>query len=289
MRWPGLVGLFAVLAPVLAGCAGLGGPSSLLSAPCVAPAASGDREIAAAAAGVPGLCVRSVALADAGLTIPLALVESGRPGPLFVVPHDDENAALVAGIAALQRHGGRLVAVRSGGTRDIGRGRAAVDPNRIFGNRRTGPVCPGGRRPAVAYTEAVLSARVPGQPILGLHSNKPGPPLSARPAPRGMTAVFPPVPPPAGDRFADPDTFLIVPVRDDPADQARVEPKVARFGAAGATVLLEMITPPGDCSLSSFLVLSGQPDYVTVEVRDGDSRTSGRLIDLVLARPGGAV
>lgn len=289
MRWPVLVGLFAVLALGLAGCAGLGGPSSLLSAPCVAPSASGDREIAAASAGVPGLCVRSVALADVGLMIPLALVDSGRPGPLFVVPHDDEDAALVAGIAALQRHGGRLVAVRSGGTRDIGRGRRAVDPNRIFGDRRTGAVCPGGRRPAIAYTEAVLSARLPGQPILGLHSNKPGPPLSARPAPRGMTAVFPPVPLPAGDRFADPDTFLIVPVRDDPADQARVQPKVARFGAAGATVLLETITPPGDCSLSSFLVLSGQPDYVTVEVRDGDSRTSGRLIDLVLARPGGAV
>lgn len=284
-----LAGL-GLLALLLAGCATTGGPTALTSAPCVPLQESGDAEIAAAGASVSGLCVHSVAIRDGALTIPLALVDTGRPGPLFVVPHDDENAALSAGIAALGRHGGRLVAVRAGGRRDlVSASGTRVDPNRIFGDRRTGPVCPGGRRPSVAYTEAVLGARMSGQPVIGLHSNKPGPPLSSRPAPKGMTAIFPPLPPPRGDRFADPDTFLIVPAGVGAAERARVAARIGRYGAAGATVLLETIEPPGDCSLSSFLVLSGRPDYVTIEVRDGDRATSERLIELVLGRSAGAV
>ena len=284
--WIG-AGLFALL---LAGCVSTGGPGALVSAPCVSPAESGDAEIAAVAGAAPGLCARSLAIRDGSLTIPLVMLDTGRPGPLFVVPHDDENAALAAGVTALGRHGGRLVAVRARGQRDLVTASGArVDPNRIFGDRSTGAVCPGGRRPSVAYTEAVLGARMPRQPIIGLHSNKPGPPLSSRPAPKGMIAIFPATPPARGDRLADPDTFLIVPVGVGAAERARVAGKVARFTAAGATVLIETITPPGDCSLSSFLVLSGQPDYVTLEVRDGDRATSERLIELVLGRSGGSV
>ena len=104
----------------------------------------------------------------------LRFVNSSKPdGPLWVVPHDDENAAFDAAIAALKLYGGVAVVVNSGpgssrmqtGQGTCG-GRHAIlprcDPNRNFSDKTP------------LFTNAFLEHRREGQPIIALHTNSPG-------------------------------------------------------------------------------------------------------------------
>lgn len=97
----------------------------------------------------------------------------GQNGPLWLVPHDDENAAFDAMIAALKEHGGVGIAVNSGpdsmrmqtgsGLCGVRYGiRSSCDPNRNFGAQ------------SPRYTAAILDQRPAGQPIIALHTNSPG-------------------------------------------------------------------------------------------------------------------
>lgn len=93
-------------------------------------------------------------------------------GPLWMVPHDDENAAFESMIAALREHGGVGIAVNSSGSqrRQAGRGAcgprrgvtSACDPNRNFDARTP------------LYTAAFLDQRPANQPVIALHTNTPG-------------------------------------------------------------------------------------------------------------------
>ncbi len=94
-------------------------------------------------------------------------------GPLWVVPHDDENAAFEGAIVALKLHGGTMLAINSGPgslRRQAGYGVCGVqsakvrscDPNRNFDNKT--PV----------FTKAFLDERREGQPIIALHTNGAG-------------------------------------------------------------------------------------------------------------------
>lgn len=96
-----------------------------------------------------------------------------KTGPLWLVPHDDENAAFDAMITALKEHGGVGIAVNSGpdGMRmQTGSGlcgvrygiRSSCDPNRNFDAQ------------SPRYTAAILDQRPAGQPIIALHTNSPG-------------------------------------------------------------------------------------------------------------------
>jgi hypothetical protein len=104
----------------------------------------------------------------------LRFVNTAKPsGALWAVPHDDENAAFDAAIAALKHYGGVLVVVNSGpgssriqlGQGTCG-GRPAIvskcDPNRNFS--ASTPL----------YTRAFLDQNSLGQPIIALHTNSPG-------------------------------------------------------------------------------------------------------------------
>lgn len=104
----------------------------------------------------------------------LRFANSAKPdGPLWVVPHDDENAAFDAAIAALKLYGGVAVVVNSGpgsSRMQIGKGRcggrAAIvsrcDPNRNFS------------ADTPLFTQAHVEQAAPGQPIIALHTNSPG-------------------------------------------------------------------------------------------------------------------
>jgi len=104
----------------------------------------------------------------------LRFASMDRPdGPLWVVPHDDENAAFEAMIAAIKRHGGVGIAVNSGPgslRRQSGFGLCGVrsgpvvacDPNRNFDARTP------------LFTAAVIDALPTGKPIIALHSNGDG-------------------------------------------------------------------------------------------------------------------
>ncbi len=91
-------------------------------------------------------------------------------GPNWVVPHDDENAAFDAMIAALRQYGGVGIAVNTGpgsARRQAGLGVCGVrtatvescDPNRNFDVR------------APLYTETIVAQFAAGRPIIALHTN----------------------------------------------------------------------------------------------------------------------
>jgi hypothetical protein len=104
----------------------------------------------------------------------LRFVNIAKPiGPLWIVPHDDENAAFEAALVALKEYGGVAVVVNSGPgsvRRQAGNGTCGVradvvtscDPNRNFAD--TSP----------KFTDAFLSQRPAGQPVIALHTNSPG-------------------------------------------------------------------------------------------------------------------
>lgn len=104
----------------------------------------------------------------------LRLTNKATPvGPLWVVPHDDENAAFEGAIAALKMYGGVAVVVNSGpgsARRQAGKGTCGVrydvvtscDPNRNFAAS------------SPKFTNAFLAQRGAGQPVIALHTNSPG-------------------------------------------------------------------------------------------------------------------
>jgi hypothetical protein len=104
----------------------------------------------------------------------IRFASAARPnGPLWMVPHDDENAAFEGVISALKQHGGIAIVVNSGpgsARRQFGNGTCGVktdvvtacDPNRNFSV--TSP----------KFTDAFLGQRAAGQPVIALHTNSPG-------------------------------------------------------------------------------------------------------------------
>jgi hypothetical protein len=91
-------------------------------------------------------------------------------GPLWVVPHDDENAAFESMIAALRLYGGTGIVVNSGSgsqRRQAGYGQCGVlsnttyscDPNRNFS----------GHSPL--FTAAIMDQVSPNQPVIAIHTN----------------------------------------------------------------------------------------------------------------------
>lgn len=94
-------------------------------------------------------------------------------GPLWVVPHDDENAAFDAMMEGLRQYGGTAIVVNTGAAssrRQTGNGlcgiqtfvTSACDPNRNFDYHS--PV----------FTQAILSGWKPGRPVIALHTNGDG-------------------------------------------------------------------------------------------------------------------
>ena len=94
-------------------------------------------------------------------------------GPLWMVPHDDENAAFEAMITALKEHGGVGITVNSGPgslRRQSGNGICGVKASNVSGcdpNRNFGQSTP-------LFTGAFLSERSYSWPIIALHTNIPG-------------------------------------------------------------------------------------------------------------------
>ncbi|HEX4873286.1 MAG TPA: hypothetical protein VFV06_00155 [Sphingorhabdus sp.] len=94
-------------------------------------------------------------------------------GPLWVVPHDDENAAFDAMLTGLKHHGGVAIVVNTGSTssrRQAGNGLCGVrisattacDPNRNFDARTP------------MFTNAILGEWEAGRPVIALHTNSDG-------------------------------------------------------------------------------------------------------------------
>lgn len=93
-----------------------------------------------------------------------------RPrGPLWFVPHDNENAGFEAGLTGVRAYGGVMIVVDSGIAEDGRRRNAAVD--------RGGPIDPNRnfRDGTPRYARTVLAdVRRGALPIIALHTNSPG-------------------------------------------------------------------------------------------------------------------
>ncbi len=104
----------------------------------------------------------------------LRFTNGSKPdGPLWVVPHDDENAAFEAMIAAIKDYGGIGFAINTGSgseRKQSGQGTCggrpavlqACDPNRNFSDATP------------LFTDAILAEHWAGHPIIALHTNTPG-------------------------------------------------------------------------------------------------------------------
>jgi hypothetical protein len=122
-----------------------------------------------------GLTVSEARFSEAGFDWHLLRFSNfNKPlGPLWVIPHDDENAAFASAIVALKTHGGVAVVVNSGpgsSRMQQGKGTCGGRPAIVFRcdpNRNFSAATP-------LFTAAHLNQRPAGQPIIALHTNSPG-------------------------------------------------------------------------------------------------------------------
>jgi hypothetical protein len=193
-------------------------------------------------------------------------------GPLWFVPHDNENAGFEAALAGVRKHGGVVIAVDSGLAEDGKRRNAAVDRGRpIDPNRNFRDGYP-------RYADTILADYARGaRPIIALHTNSPGFDTGAsrcnqsdRPG-RGEVSirfcddVMQPHPSQSRDwPFDDDDSLAYV------AWRSGTSPSTAWCGralaAADFNVVFERVAV-SDGSLSNYALLRGL-DYVNFETQE---------------------
>lgn len=195
-------------------------------------------------------------------------------GPLWFVPHDNENAGFEAALAGVRAHGGVVIAVDSGISEDADGNRrntavergGPIDPNRNF--RDANPL----------YARVILADYARGaRPIVALHTNFPGfDPTYSRcnrgdPKGRGEVSI----------RFCDdvmqphPSQSRAWPFDDDDslayvAYRADSSPMSAWCGKALATADFNVVferVKISDGSLSNHALLRGM-DYVNFETQE---------------------
>lgn len=91
-----------------------------------------------------------------------------RHGPLWFVPHDNENAGFEAALVAVRRYGGTVITVDAGVADDGVRTNRAVDYGRpVDPNRNFDSALPG-------YARRILADLPRGMPVIALHTNARG-------------------------------------------------------------------------------------------------------------------
>jgi hypothetical protein len=241
------------------------------------------------------LCLRLEVFAEGGMRWVLQIVRNRRNpnGPLWIVPHDDEDVAFDSAIYGLLRYGGTMVAVERNGDRYNRAGQRKQDPNRNFQVRGEGK-CRLQLARSPRFTKQHMRWLRKGQPVIALHTNKEGYDLVPEPdedKSRGNIAIgiardedsniteFPAARPmPAKSPN---DTLVYVASLLPPGPGSRLDRFVRALNAAGIHVLYEQVRR-NDCSLSNYAVLRNLP-YVNIEVVDGDhTGAQARMIDVVM-------
>lgn len=219
----------------------------------------------------PERCVSQVTFREGGRDWTIQTVRNtARPGPLWVLPHDNEQAAVDTAAYALAQYGGTAVLVETGGRRTNG----AIDPNRHFNGGRSRCAGPTASR----YIAAMLGDRSRRAPVIALHTNAPG--VAGR---RGSGSISIRTPGKDGTAYpgnspsgplASPDSLVITAVSGKGKTDSRTAALVDALNAAGVNALVETTSAATtDCSLSHYAALNGIRPYVNIEVVDGDSAT----------------
>jgi len=271
----------AGLVLAVAACAPAGRDPSPPASACE-PLTDRDDNLAAIFGDAP-VCLRTETISDQGERWTVQTIGSTEPGPLWILPHDDENAALVTAAASQARYGGTIVAIDTGGRRLNGR----IDPNRAFG--RAGERCPtGGAAPR--WTAAVLRERHRGYPVVALHTNRPG--IASRGGAGTISIAAVPddaeaFRPPAGVTPLGGDDDLVIVAARNPARDRRLTSDVRRLNAAGINVMVETVgRGRTDCSLSHYAASNGIGPYYNVEVRDGNAALQTRMVAILMGIAG---
>ncbi|MBK6706175.1 MAG: hypothetical protein IPG54_01295 [Sphingomonadales bacterium] len=233
-----------------------------------------------------GLAVSEIRFSENGFQWHLLRFTSAEKpqGPLWIVPHDDENAAFEAMIAALRQYGGTGIAVNTGPAstrRQPGVGNCGVragtttacDPNRNFDLK------------SPLFTANILDQHSAGQPIIALHTNSHGfsgdgeggrgdiSMLDARAYRQGI--IRPRADGHFGNRSVpsldDPDIYAILPY---PATKGISETDNwcrTALNAAGANVWHERVGT-SDGSLSNYVALNlPEVGYLNAEAKRDDA------------------
>jgi len=221
-----------------------------------------------------GLCISEEKFKENGLNWVVHVIRSGRPGPLWAVPHDNEDAAFDSGIWGLTQYGGTMVSVETGGERNNGN----IDPNRNF----TGNAAACGKT-SPRFTALFIDNRGGGK-VMGLHSNTPGGDVSVNGNLPNTTAhkAQPKLNPFIEAKSGDDTLVFVASLAADGADPV-VDGMVKKLVDNGMHVMREHVTAKSnDCSLSNYAALAGLPNYYNVEVVHGDGNAQRKMIELVM-------
>ena len=254
---------------------------------CLAPERVVDADVTrnATALANPALCLEVHRVEENGVDWRLTVVRNrDRPGPLWAVPHDEEDVAFTNGVYAVQHYGGVMVAIENN-ERRLADG---LDPNQIFATTAAAAaVCPGARAPAPKYVAAFLDEWSRGFPVVGLHTNWDGyagagglGTISVRRADDKMIPFASTV---GAGRLADEDTITMLVGTRAPNERDAARRAIGWFNDRGAHVIYRHVSEANNgCTLADYLTLNRLGPYFNLEVEHGDSDTQARLIDLLV-------
>jgi hypothetical protein len=261
------------------------GPELVATGACLSPSdvtdEDGDFKRNAEILSGTGFCIAEDVFKERKRTWTIATIKTSRPGPLFAVMHDDEDLSFDNAVEALKTYGGTLVAIETGGKRNLD----GIDPNRNFsadgiGCRKLGEDA------TPEFTGFFRRLFDPGQPIIAFHNNtgKRVPTgglghVAMSDSPKGMNVheSMDPDGELAGERSL---VLLTSPVPVSATSEARAED----LSAKGINAIVEKVEKgKGDCSLSNYTLLSGFPDYLNITVDDDEGAKQQKIVDIILS------
>ncbi|MEM1038392.1 MAG: hypothetical protein AAGI12_02855 [Pseudomonadota bacterium] len=255
---------------------------------CLDIASIRERDIARNRAALTRMdaCIKLAKFTEGGLPWQIYTITGPKKrGPLWAVPHDNEDVAFDTGVYALAQYGGVMVATEAGEKRSL-RGQ---DANRNFNKSiAIARKCRLQKAPAPRYTDAYIKPLQSGQPIIALHSNANGysgnggsGTISIRRKSSIMRAFASRR---AKGALADEDNILLVAARRPVESDRRLRKLVNDFNNKGVHVIAELVTPgKNDCSLSNYVVLNGIAKYYNIEVQDGKGAVQRDLLRKLMA------
>lgn len=278
----------ALLAVLALSAGALSGPAADESAACLDPATVDDSDILGAHDLIadPEFCLSRVSLRENGIDWRLLMLSNiATPGPLWAVPHDEEDEAFAAAIYGVKRFGGTAVFIENDENRLVG----GLDPNHIFATTPDATrECPSADVPFPRYVEAFLVSWDREFPVIGLHSNWDG---YAEDGGLGTISVnrhdekMQPFPSESAEgRFADEDTVAMLVGTSPPESNAGARAAVDWFNDNGVHVIFRHVTDQNNgCTLADYLALNGLGGYINLEVERGDFDTHPAMIDRAMA------
>ncbi|WP_108661478.1 hypothetical protein [Acuticoccus kandeliae] len=213
----------------------------------------------------PSMCIERMTLNEGSIDWEFVSIRNAAhpDGPVWYLPHDDENEAFDAAVYAVRRYGGRLVAVAGTETRNY----RGVDPNRYFAASAAAarPCAISAGTPT--YTGFVMNLFDGARHILSMHNNTRGGALSVKVWDQKTKGY-----PVNGGPYADYDHFVLIAGGTPLDEDAEAKTQRNLFISLGLNVVHEYVSANNnDCSLSNYVVLNDERRYYNIEAVHGST------------------